>query len=347
MSIKAIVPAVGCLLIGLVLSQVSPTSKAHAQETESPSAKTAKKDDSAKSQPAAKAGQAEKNSATKATEKAKGVTDLELLQATADEFEKAFNLGDAKTLAALFNEQAEVVDEDGNVVEGRANIETRFAEIFKDNPKAHIEITVTNLRQLGPDVAIEDGVSTVTLDPEEPASRSPYAIVHLKRDGKWSFARVRDFPEEVAESAADHVKQLEWLVGHWVDESRGGRVETTCKWSEDGNYLLQDYVVKTRQGIQLKGTQRIGWDPLKRTIRAWVFDNSGGIVESTWTAVYGGWMVKVEGCTADGEALSATRVFTPLTAESYQIDSTNQILGGELLPDTSIKVVRQPPKPSE
>ena len=93
--------------------------------------------------------------------------------------------------------------------------------------------------------------------------------MHLKRDGKWLIASVRDFPAGAAEATAhDQLAQLEWLVGHWLDESPDGRVEPTCQWSDDGNYLLQDYVVKTRRGVTMKGTQRIAWDALQHTVRS-------------------------------------------------------------------------------
>ncbi len=157
------------------------------------------------------------------------MTELDGLKASAAAFEKAYNSGDAKAIAAQFTENAEVVDEDGNAIEGRANIEARFAEIFKENPKARIAVELTSLRQLGPDVAVEDGYSTTTLSPDEPGSRSPYTLVHVKRDDKWLVASVRDFPEESTEAPAhEQLQSLEWLVGHWVDESSDGRVETTC-----------------------------------------------------------------------------------------------------------------------
>lgn len=124
-------------------------------------------------------------------------------------------------------------------------------------------------------------------------------------------------------------------------------METTCEWSDDGNYLLMDYVVKARDGGELKGTQRIVWDPLRRKIRAWVFDQSGGVIESEWTPVEGGWIVKGEGHTAEGQAVSFTRVFTPVSNDGYQIDSTHQLVDGELLPDSTVKVVRRPPAPVE
>lgn len=273
--------------------------------------------------------------------------ELEQLRASAAEFVKAFNAGDAKAIGALFLEKAEVVDEDGNLLQGRENIEARFAELFKGFPKASVAVEITSLRQISPAVAIEEGVTSITLAPDEPASVNAYALVHLKKDGKWQFASVRDFPPEVVATPHDHLTALEWMVGQWVDESPDGRVETSCEWSKDGNYLLLDYVVKSKQGGELKGTQRLGWDPLRRTIRGWVFDESGGVIESEWTPAAGSWLVHGKGHTAEGQAVSFTRVFTPTSNDGYQIDTTHRIVGGELLPDSTVRVVRRPPAPAE
>lgn len=272
--------------------------------------------------------------------------DLSDVEAAAADFEKAYNSGNAEQLAALFLEDAEIVDEDGNIVQGRASIQSRFAEVFQEFPKARIAIEITSLRQLSPDVAVEDGYSTTTLSADEPVSRSPYTVVHLKRNGKWLMSSVRDFPAESSATGHDHLRQLEWMTGHWVDESPEGRVETTCQWSEDGNYLLQNYVVKARQG-ELRGTQRIAWDPLRHTIRSWAFDQSGAFTEATWTPVEDAWILKVEGVTPDGRGVSATRVVTLVRSDSYLIDSTSVIVGNELMPDSSVRVVRRPPAPAK
>ena len=342
MSSKVMLSAVGGLLMVCCLSQITLSQPALSQDAKT---QPAKKQEPAKVP--AKVEGAGKGPAAKVADKPQPSADLDLLHATAEQYEKAFNAGNAKELAALFSEKAEVVDENGDVLQGRADIEARYVELFKNHPEAKIEIEVTLLRQLSPDVAVEDGISFLTMDPKEPVSRSPYSVVHVKRDGKWSFASVRDYPEEATLTAHDHLSQLEWMVGHWMDESRDGRVETTCSWTEDGNYLLQEYVIKTRRGIELKGTQRIGWDPSRRTIRGWVFDNAGGITESTWTPIDGIWVIKAEGTLPDGQTVSATRILTSLTADSYQIDSSNQVFSGTLLPDSSVRVVRQPPAPSK
>jgi uncharacterized protein (TIGR02246 family) len=274
--------------------------------------------------------------------------DLEGLRASAEKFEKFFNAGDAKAIAELFTEDAEAVDEEGNLIEGRDDIEARFRELFEDFPEAQITVELTSLRKLTPEVAVEDGYSAMTRTPDEPGVRSPYTVVHVKRDGKWLMASVRDFPEEATDATAhEQLLALEWLVGQWIDESAEGRVETTCAWSEDGNYLLQDYVVKTRGGAVMQGTQRIAWDPLRHTVRSWAFDQSGAFTEAIWTPLDDGWILKAEGVTPDGQSVSATRLVTMVSNDAYRIDSVNVVVGPELMPDSAVLVVRVPPQAAE
>lgn len=274
--------------------------------------------------------------------------DQEGLSASAEEFEKAYNAGDAKTIGAQFTSDAQIVDEDDNVVEGRTEIEAVFAQLFKDYPKARIQVELTSLRLIAPTIAIEEGYSTTTLSPDESSSRSPYTIVHIKHDGKWLIARVRDFPaENTTLTAHEQLRSLEWLVGKWVDENADGRVQTNCKWADEGNYLIQEYVVKSRSGGELQGNQRIAWDPLRRTIRSWAFDNSGAFTEAIWTPVDDGWILKTEGVTPDGQGVSVTRRVIQLTSDAYQLNSSDMVVGNQLVPDSTIRVVRVPPDPGQ
>lgn len=272
--------------------------------------------------------------------------ELEQLRASAVAFEKAFNGGDAKTLGEMFIDKAEVVDSDGSLVTGREAIEARFAALFKETPGSKIQIEITSLRQLTPGVALEEGVTKVTLAGEKASSANTYTLIHLKQnDGKWRFASIRDYPEEVANTPHQHLKSLEWIVGEWIDESDAGHVHTTYKWSEDGNYLVSGYLAKSSSGTELKGTQRIAWDPLRRAIRGWVFDEHGGFMETEWIPAAGHWIVKAQGYTPDGLPVSVTRLVTPLSNDAYQIDSSAQTVGGNVLPNSTVRVVRRPPAP--
>ena len=88
--------------------------------------------------------------------------DEKAIQEAGAAFVKAYNAGDAKAIAALFTEDAESTDEDGTRVTGRQAIGESFAETFAANPGGKIEIRPDSLRFLSPEVAKEEGRSTVS-----------------------------------------------------------------------------------------------------------------------------------------------------------------------------------------
>ena len=192
-------------------------------------------------------------------------------------FTKAFNGGDAAAAAATFAEDALVVDEHGERIEGRAAIRAGLAASFAENPGSTIAIKVDSLRFLGPDTALEEGRTTIT--PAE-AGAAPeitrFTVVYIKKNGQWLQSAVRD---EHAHDLGPHdrLKELEWLVGDWINESQDAVVNTTCKWTEDGNFLIRDFTMKTQGQPVLSGTQRIGWDAVKRQFKTWIFDSEGGL----------------------------------------------------------------------
>ncbi len=271
--------------------------------------------------------------------------DPSLSKLTSD-FVEAFNQHSAQKVAEQFSEDAQVTDGEGGVLNGRAEIEARFTALFASYPESKIEVQVQTLRQLAPDIAVEDGVTHAQLAADQTPTRSPYSLVYLRKGDKWHIANLRDFEEQAVGTAHHHLLALGWLVGEWVDESAEGRVETSCKWSEDGNFLLQDYVIRAKNEMTLKGTQRIGWDPVRKAFRSWAFDHSGAFTEGTWTAVQTGWMIQVEGATADGSRATATRMLTRVTQDSYQLETNNIAVGNELHPATAVRIVRRPPAPA-
>src|SRR4051794_20090885 len=55
-------------------------------------------------------------------------------------FIRAYNAGDAKAISELFTEDAEVVSEDGEPIQGREAIAALFASTFAANPGGTIEV---------------------------------------------------------------------------------------------------------------------------------------------------------------------------------------------------------------
>lgn len=265
------------------------------------------------------------------------------IRASVEKFVEAYNLQDANAVAELFLPKAQILDADDNAVEGRENIAALFAEVFEEHPETGIEIEIDSIRFIGPNLALETGAS-VTVPPEGGIPEAGrYSCLHVRQDGKWSMGLVRDIPAEPTHR--DQLEALAWLVGDWVDESRDGRVKTSCRWTEDGSFLLQEVTVTPVVGEATTLSQRIGWDPLGNRFKSWVFDSAGGYGEGNWTPTETGWLIKFTGVSSDGSIASATNHIEPIGLDRYVFESADRVLGNMLMNATQVIVVRQPPQP--
>lgn len=274
--------------------------------------------------------------------------DEKALRQLADDFVNAFNAGDAKAIAAQFAPQAEMVDLEGNVFLGREAIEKSYAEHFEE-PLFQVAVDIESLRFVGDDLAIEDGHLTFSSEDEEATLRSRYTVVHVREGGKWLIVSSRDVvnPNDRV-SPHEHLKQLAWLVGDWVEEGGDSLVSTSCRWDESKNFLLSEYTVKVAGQTTMSGTQRIGWDPLTKQIKTWTFDSDGGYGEGYWHRDGDGWLVKLTGVAADGRTGSTTQIHTRQNDHTRTWSAVDRLLGGEPLPDIEeITVVRAAPKPKQ
>jgi uncharacterized protein (TIGR02246 family) len=272
--------------------------------------------------------------------------DVEAIQQSARAFEAAYRAKDADAVAAGFTEQGEIVDTHGNAVRGRAMIAEEFRRIFQEHPEGKMTIAIRSIRFPTPGVAIEDGTTTVIRSKGDHPIHDRYAAVQVKLDGRWLVASTRDLvPNTRMIPIPDRLKPLEFLIGDWVDESPDVMVSGSYRWGEGRQFLTHEFMVKRVGQALLKGTQRIGWDPLRHTITSWTFDSKGGHSESTWTWDRNHWLIKMDGVSSDGQPSSATAFLTPINHDAYRWESTDRVLDGEAAPDTTVTIVRKPPNP--
>jgi uncharacterized protein (TIGR02246 family) len=271
--------------------------------------------------------------------------DEQAIRLAAETFAKAYNAGDAKAIASGFAADGEIVSEEGQSTQGPTCIEQVFAGIFKEHPHTHMDLATGSIRFIGRDMAVEDGMATVTHAPGEPAQRSPYAVVYARQNGKWLTASARDLPDETP-TPEEQLKQLQWMIGEWVDESPEALVMTSYRWTDNQCYILSEFKVQIAGRPVMTGTQRIGWDPLAKTIRSWVFDSEGGFGEGIWTREDNQWIVKRTGVTRDGKIASATNIITRVSKHRMTWEQRDRIVGGEKTPDIkAIPITRKPPQP--
>ncbi len=271
------------------------------------------------------------------------------IRALQDAFVKAYNAADAKALSDFFTDDAEVIDSAGEATRGRAEITAMYTESFKDAKGLKLESTSESIRFLTPDVARVEGQSLLSgggaIDTTEAGT---FAALMVRRDGRWRLAELRDYPASAEDiSSYDHLKELEWMVGDWVDESPNSKIQSSIRWAVNDSFLIRNFSVEIEGEPSMDGTMYIGWDPQTGQIKSWVFDSEGGHGEGLWTRVAEGrWVVKAHGVTRDGRPNSATQTHTVVNKDSVKITSIDRIIGGETAPDiVDVLMVRKPPAP--
>ena len=258
---------------------------------------------------------------------------------------KAFNAADPAGVAALFMEKGELVDENGNVYTGRAEITSLFKAFFEKFPKAVMAMEVTSVRSIGDSLAVEEGVRQITAEAGAAEAQLRYIAVRDKVGDKWPIASYREFADDPAPTAEEMLQPLAFLVGDWVDESPEGRTAISYRWSEDGNYILGDYVLSVGGQPESKSVQRIGWDPVEGVLRSWTFDSDGGFSHGEWTPIDNGWVAKTEATMPDASTASATVTFTVKDQDHFVVRSTDRIVAGGEEPDFELVIARKPPQP--
>ena len=284
------------------------------------------------------------------------------VRALSARFVEAYNRRDADAVAALFTDDARIFDEEGRVTEGRPAIRARFAGSFETTGGLSLRLEPGTVRFLTDDVAVEDGVAVALPAPRSDDKtagqggaaderRTAYTATHVRRGGTWLTAEVRDRAEEPAADERDDgdraVDELAWLAGEWVDEDDAGVVNSSCRRSDDGKYLLREFRLRLAGLPPTSGTQRIGWDPVREQIRSWAFDSDGGFTEGYWTRVAPDrWVIKTEGFLRDGRTVSGTNILARVGPDSFHWSSVDRVVGDEAPDDMEdFLIVRRSPAP--
>lgn len=259
--------------------------------------------------------------------------DKEAIAKNADGFIAAFHKGDAKALAAFWDVNGNYTDQTGRHTMGRDAIEKLFEGFFSENKGLKARIDSDNLRFVSPDVAIEDGTTSVIPANGGPPSRARYTIVHVKKDGKWLLSSVRD-SAYTPPSNHEHLRGLAWAVGAWSsDPSKGDHDRLSFNWAEGHNFLISSFSLHFKNARVASATQWIGWDPSTKSIRSWIFDANGGFGDGAWTKDGNKWVAKTNSLFPDGKKMTATYTLTPGSGATLTLDITGRTVDGNALPD--------------
>jgi uncharacterized protein (TIGR02246 family) len=254
----------------------------------------------------------------------------------------AFNKGDAKAVAAMWSPEAVCINplSDEQVV-GREAIEKQMLETFAETKGIKLEATTNSIQFISPGVAVEHGTAKLTVA-DQTLENSEYTAVYVKRDRQWLLDRMTEEEIVVPPSQYEQLKGLEWMVGRWVDQDDKASVVSECKWARNNNFLVRNFEVQVRDRIDMSGMQIIGWDPVAKQIRSWVFDSDGGFGQGTWTKKENRWYVQQSGVLHDGRKSSAVNIFTFLDENTFTLQSIHRTVDGELLSNVDeVKITKE------
>jgi uncharacterized protein (TIGR02246 family) len=256
----------------------------------------------------------------------------------------AFNRGDAKALAAMWSPDAVYTNPiNREEVVGRDEIEKQFTGIFAEAKDIKLEAKTESVRFVSPNVAVEQGTAKVTRQDQTPED-SEYTAVYVKRDGQWLLDRVTEEDVPAVSSHYEQLKEVEWLIGRWVDQDddEETKVVTECNWTKNNNFIARSFTTQIRDQIDMAGMQFIGWDPSTKQIRSWVFDSDGGFGQATWKHKDNRWYIQQTGVLPDGRTSSVTNIITQLDDNSCTIQAVNRMVDGELLPNVAeVKIAKE------
>ena len=225
----------------------------------------------------------------------------------------ALERGDRAGVAAFWTERGDLIDSCGHCTKGRVlAAQIPVGKLPGGAPKMSID----SLREVTPEVVIEDGRVQWPAVGDTEAQLVRYTAVWVRQGGKWLLDSVR-------ESAADpntheaRLQALSWLIGDWVSEEGGPAIEMSCQWSLDRHFLLREVRTKSPSG-ELSISQRIGWDPASGQIKSWTFDSEGGHGTGVWSRDGERWLVSATGVLPDGRPAT--------TRNSYSLSDTGELV---------------------
>jgi len=268
------------------------------------------------------------------------------IKKTLADYGAALASGELDQVMAFWTTDSDYVDEAGKMTKGKDQIAALFKKALPDLKGAKVTTNVHSIKLLRPEVALVDGnIDTTSTTGVKDISR--YAIVMNKTGDKWLIDSARDLPSQVTDLpslASARLKDLEWLVGEWVDQSPNVDVTIKAYWATNKAFLLMDYIVK-REGMDpLEVTLRVGWDGASNRIRSWTFDSQGGFGEGFWHKDGKKWVVGTSGVLPDGGTGGATNSYEFVDANNFVWRSTDRDVDGQPLADAEVKFARKTAK---
>jgi uncharacterized protein (TIGR02246 family) len=254
--------------------------------------------------------------------------DERAIRAAAQQYVAALEAGDADALAAFWTPEGDYVDEHGRS-HPASELVAEAARSKGQGLRPQIKLLENRIRFLTDEVAIEDGTSeAVRPDAASRPSRGRFSAIWVKRDGKWRLASLREARIDLL-AAPPRLADLAWMLGQWSATSGDTLLEVSARWNATETFLLRDLKVTRGGKVVFQASQRIGWDPLTKRVKSWIFDSDGGYGEATWLREGERWLIESTGVLPDGRQTAGTSTLTQDGENAFTWRSSGARIDGE------------------
>jgi uncharacterized protein (TIGR02246 family) len=258
-----------------------------------------------------------------------------------ESYVEAYNRGDASAVASHWSRQGSYRTPAGETAKGPEKIRPTLEKFFSENKGVQVKASVFEVQLPSADRAMAKGFAVFQRSGED-IDEVLFTATYVKEGGVWKLVSVEEEETSVPLGTIAQLGQLEWLIGDWVDQDEEATVETTFSWSKDYAFINGTFRVTVGDRIDLEGSQVIGWDPVAKKIRSWIFDNKAGFGEGEWSGAGNKWTVNVRSVLGTGEKASSMNIYTYIDPNTFSWQSVSRAVNGELLPDIDeVTVVRK------
>jgi uncharacterized protein (TIGR02246 family) len=285
----------------------------------------------------------ERSSAEGKRDESQNVKEKAVVEQTAIDYMQAFASHDPQKVASFWSAEATYANPmKGVSIQGRKALEEEFALWFEEKHADKLELFIHKISFPAPDKALESGSFSVTFSDGTEPLENAFSASLVKEGGRWLFNNMRQIYLGITPLNYEHLKELEWLVGDWVDKDQDVEINTITNWKYK-NFIVQRFTMDLFDEKILEGQQIIGWDPILKKIRSWIFDSDGGFGEGKWYQKGNGkWFVKISYTLANGSKASAVHIYQRVNDDTYTWASEGRDIDGTIQPNIPpSKIVRQ------
>ena len=255
--------------------------------------------------------------------------DAAAIRQTATEFAEVFNKGDAKAVAALFTEDGECRDADGQTFVGRAAIEKAYAGFFKANAGTKIDVRVKSIRFPAKDMAVEEGLARQIRGPKDLPQSTPYVAIHIREGDKWKKALA-------AEGAVGQswLEDLDWLLGDWETKTMGETAKFSFARDPKKRQIIGTFTSTPSGKEPVSSSIRIALDPETGQIRSWGFEDDGSHSQALWICDGKSWILDCRGVLPDGAPTAERIILQRVTPDAITWRSIDRVVADTVVTNT-------------